>query len=121
MRWPGASGRRRRWQEPDSAVLNVDLQDFFPSITFPRVRGLFMKHFAMPSEPATVLARICCNTGDYPQQLALENLDGAVRSLDRPRPARPLRDLERRVAIMVSSARCDPVRLLDHREPARIL
>ena len=50
-------------------VLNVDLEDFFPSITFPRVRGLFMKRFQMPGPAATVLARICCNTGDEPDHL----------------------------------------------------
>ena len=50
-------------------VLNVDLEDFFPSITFPRVRGVFMKRFQMPGAAATVLARICCNTDDEPDHL----------------------------------------------------
>ncbi|MBI4199893.1 MAG: RNA-directed DNA polymerase [Chloroflexi bacterium] len=53
----------RRW------VLNYDLQDFFPSITFPRVRGIFIKRFRLPPGPATVLARLCCNTGDTPDHL----------------------------------------------------
>ena len=50
-------------------VLNADLEDFFPSITFPRVRGLFMKRFQLPGPAATVLARICCNTDDEPDHL----------------------------------------------------
>ena len=50
-------------------VLNVDLEDFFSSITFPRVRGLFIKRFRLPGPAATVLARICCNTDDNPDHL----------------------------------------------------
>ena len=51
-------------------VLNLDLKDFFPTITFPRVRGLFMKRCGVPGAAATVLARLCCNTGDTPDHLA---------------------------------------------------
>ena len=51
-------------------ILNLDIQDFFPSITFPRVRGIFIKRFRIPPDPATVLARICCNTGDEPDHIA---------------------------------------------------
>ena len=50
-------------------VLNVDIEDFFPSITFPRVRGLFIKRFQMDARAATVLARLCCNTDDEPDHL----------------------------------------------------
>ena len=50
-------------------VLNVDLEDFFPSITFPRVRGVFIKRSRLPERAATVLARICCNTDDDPDHL----------------------------------------------------
>lgn len=55
--------RRKRF------VLNVDIEQFFPSITFARVRGLFIKHFGIGEAAATVLARICCNTGDSPDHL----------------------------------------------------
>jgi RNA-directed DNA polymerase len=49
-------------------VLNLDLLDFFPSINFGRVRGLFMKEpFSFPSKVATVLAQICCFNGQLPQ------------------------------------------------------
>ncbi len=42
-------------------ILNVDLKDFFPSINFGRVRGLFMAPpYALPPKVATVLAQICC-------------------------------------------------------------
>lgn len=41
-------------------VLNVDLRDFFPSIHFGRVRGMFVAHpFHLPAEVATLLAQIC--------------------------------------------------------------
>jgi retron-type reverse transcriptase len=39
-------------------VLNLDLQDFFPTITFPRVRGLFHQLGYSPAV-ATVLALLC--------------------------------------------------------------
>lgn len=39
-------------------VVNLDLQDFFPSITFPRIRGLFQKLGYSPAV-ATVLALVC--------------------------------------------------------------
>lgn len=39
-------------------VVNIDLRDFFPSITFPRVRGLFQSLGYSPAV-ATVLALLC--------------------------------------------------------------
>lgn len=49
-------------------VLNVDLLDFFPSINFGRVRGLFMaRPYSLPAEAATVLAQICCHDNALPQ------------------------------------------------------
>jgi len=48
-------------------VLNVDLADFFPSINFGRVRGLFLSSpFNCPPEVATLLAQICCWEGRLP-------------------------------------------------------
>jgi RNA-directed DNA polymerase len=49
-------------------VLNLDLQDFFPSINFGRVRGLFMAWpYELPTEVATILAQICCFDNQLPQ------------------------------------------------------
>ncbi len=50
-------------------VFNVDLRDFFPSITFPRVRGFFIKSkdFGLPPGVATVLAQIVCHGNGLPQ------------------------------------------------------
>lgn len=49
-------------------VLNVDLQDFFPSIHFGRVSGLFMAEpFNLPREVANVIAKICCFEKQLPQ------------------------------------------------------
>src|SRR5690242_20710165 len=52
----------KRW------VLNVDLENFFPSINFGRVRGLLMAWpYNRNSEVATVLAQICCHKNELPQ------------------------------------------------------
>lgn len=55
--------RDRRW------VLNVDLQDFFPSINFGRVRGFLIKNrdFALNEKVATVIAQIACDDNMLPQ------------------------------------------------------
>ncbi len=55
--------RKRRY------VLNVDLQDFFGTINFGRVRGFFMKdrNFALHPDAATVLAQITCYQNSLPQ------------------------------------------------------
>ena len=52
----------RRW------VLNVDLADFFPSINFGRIRGLFMADpFNMGPAAAAVCAQICTHRNGLPQ------------------------------------------------------
>jgi RNA-directed DNA polymerase len=49
-------------------VLNVDLKEFFPSINFGRVRGMFIAlPYAFSPELATVLAQICCHDNQLPQ------------------------------------------------------
>ena len=49
-------------------VLNVDLADFFPSINFGRVRGLFMAPpFSMGPKAAAVMAQICTHRNGLPQ------------------------------------------------------
>jgi RNA-directed DNA polymerase len=49
-------------------VLNVDLKDFFPTINFGRVRGMFMAYpFKFNKSVATVLAQICCFKNQLPQ------------------------------------------------------
>jgi RNA-directed DNA polymerase len=55
--------KRRRY------VLNLDLEDFFPSINFGRVRGFFLKdkHFALQPKVATILAQIACHNNELPQ------------------------------------------------------
>lgn len=53
---------RQRW------VLNIDVKDFYPSITFPRVRGLFMSEFfGFNDRVATILARITTTRNGLPQ------------------------------------------------------
>src|SRR4029078_13447271 len=41
-----------------AVVVNLDLEDFFPSITFPRVRSVFQRAGYSPAA-ATVLALLC--------------------------------------------------------------
>ena len=50
-------------------VFNIDLQDFFPSINFGRVRGFFIKnhHFSLDPKVATVIAQIACHNNELPQ------------------------------------------------------
>lgn len=67
-------------------ILNLDLQDFFPSITFFRVRGVLQKHpFNFSHHVATVVAHICTLNGTLPQGAPtspfLSNL--VCRSMDR--------------------------------------
>ena len=53
----------RRW------VFNLDLEDFFPSINFGRVRGYFIKNknFALNPDVATAIAQIACHNNALPQ------------------------------------------------------
>lgn len=49
-------------------VLNLDIKDFFPSINFGRVRGMFKsKPFSFNNDVATVLAQICTFEDQLPQ------------------------------------------------------
>lgn len=55
--------KRRRF------VFNMDLEDFFPTFHFGRVRGFFIKDrdFALKPECATILAQLACFQGHLPQ------------------------------------------------------
>lgn len=54
--------KKPRW------VLNIDIQDFFGSINFGRVRGLFLKPpYSCNIDIATLLAQICCHDNKLPQ------------------------------------------------------
>jgi retron-type reverse transcriptase len=50
-------------------VLNLDLEDFFPSVNFGRIRGFFISNndFNLNPEVATVIAQIACNGNALPQ------------------------------------------------------
>ncbi len=49
-------------------VVNIDLKDFFPSITHKRVAGVFRKPpLSLPHAPAAILADICCVDNQLPQ------------------------------------------------------
>lgn len=50
-------------------IFNIDLEDFFPSIHFGRVRGFFIKNrnFLLDPAVATVIAQIACHDNELPQ------------------------------------------------------
>lgn len=49
-------------------VFNLDLKDFFHSIHFGRVRGLFAaRPYSLPLNVSTIIAQICCCNGRLPQ------------------------------------------------------
>jgi RNA-directed DNA polymerase len=49
-------------------VLNIDIENFFPSIHFGRVQGMFQKFpFSFPVEVAATLAQLCTQDGMLPQ------------------------------------------------------
>jgi RNA-directed DNA polymerase len=50
-------------------VLNFDIEEFFPSINFGRVRGYFIKNknFLLTEKVATIIAQICCHKNQLPQ------------------------------------------------------
>lgn len=50
-------------------VFNIDLEGFFDSINFGRVRGFFLKNrnFELQDEVATTLAQIACHNNSLPQ------------------------------------------------------
>ena len=55
--------RHRRW------LFNIDLEEFFPSINFGRVRGFLIKNrdFQLNHDVATVIAQIACHDNSLPQ------------------------------------------------------
>ncbi|WP_145408422.1 reverse transcriptase domain-containing protein [Paenibacillus xylanexedens] len=48
-------------------VLNLDLEDFFSTINFGRVRGILKSFFKIGDDAATVIANICCYNNVLPQ------------------------------------------------------
>ncbi|MGY4435241.1 RNA-directed DNA polymerase [Bradyrhizobium sp. F1.13.1] len=50
-------------------VLNLDIEDFFPSFNFGRVRGFFIRNndFKLHPNVATIIAQIACHNNELPQ------------------------------------------------------
>lgn len=85
-------------------VLNVDLRDFFGTIHFGRVRGVFQSYpFGLDESVSAVLAQLCCWEGRLPQ--------GA--------PTSPMvsnwvcRTLDSELGRLAGSSRCDYTRYAD--------
>jgi retron-type reverse transcriptase/V8-like Glu-specific endopeptidase len=72
-------------------VFNVDLEDFFPTITFARVRGLLIaKPYSLKPETASLIAHLATLNGSLPQgspcspvisNMICSSLDRQLRSL----------------------------------------
>lgn len=72
-------------------VLNIDLKNFFPTISFYRVRGIFLKRpFSFSHQIASLIAHMCCKDGFLVQgastsplisNLICRNLDNQLRGL----------------------------------------
>ncbi len=73
------------------AMLNIDLQDFFPTIHFGRVRGVFAgAPYSLPSNVAQILAQVCTYKKMLPQgaptspivsNMVCTSLDSGLRRL----------------------------------------
>ncbi|MGK7379472.1 reverse transcriptase domain-containing protein [Planococcus sp. 1R117A] len=48
----------------NKVILNIDLENFFGSINFARIRAMFMTYFKFNSIVATTLANICCDNNN---------------------------------------------------------
>ncbi len=78
---------RKRW------ILNIDLEAFFPSINFGRVRGMLMaKPYRVGAGAASIMARICCENNQLPQgaptspivaNMICARMDGQLQQLAR--------------------------------------
>lgn len=75
--------QQKRW------ILRIDLQDFFSSIHFGRVRGIF-KYLGCNDKISTYLAQLCCYDGKLPQgastspilsNLIVMKMDGQLSNL----------------------------------------
>lgn len=86
-------------------VVNVDLQDFFPTVTYRRVKGMF-RHLGYSEAAATIFALICTEADTAPLELDGETYHVAMgeRFLPQGAPTSPAitslicRQLDRRLA-----------------------
>lgn len=91
--------KRRRF------VFNLDLEDFFGTINFGRVRGLFINDsmFALEPKVATIIAQIACHNNALPQgspcSPVISNLIGNI--------------LDARLLALARDARCTYTRYAD--------
>jgi retron-type reverse transcriptase len=69
-----------------AVVVNLDLEDFFPSITFPRVRSVFQRVGYSPAV-ATILALLCTECPRKPVEYAGQTYHVAVGSRGLPQGA----------------------------------
>ncbi|WP_442509910.1 reverse transcriptase family protein [Novipirellula sp. SH528] len=67
---PGRSIMTNASQHTDSRmIIKLDIKDFFPTVTFPRVKGIF-RHAGYREQIATLLALLCTES---PRQMVVED------------------------------------------------
>ena len=75
-------------------ILNVDIQDFFETVTFPRVRGRLMAPpYDIPNAVATAIARLCTVNGSLPIGAPSSPVLANMICSRRTGPARLARDM----------------------------
>ncbi|MCY4006213.1 MAG: retron Ec67 family RNA-directed DNA polymerase/endonuclease [Rhodobacteraceae bacterium] len=93
------------WESLPRFVFNLDLEDFFGTINFGRVRGFFIRDsmFSLDPKVATVIAQIACHDNALPQgspcSPVISNLIGNI--------------LDQRLLALARDARCTYTRYAD--------
>lgn len=84
------SGAQAHVKEPE-LVINMDLEDFFPTVTFERVRGMF-KAFGYSGYIASMLAMICtyCERMEIEVRGKIKYVKTSHRILPQGSPASPM-------------------------------
>lgn len=86
-------------------VFNIDIENFFPSINFGRVRGFFIsnKDFQLSKDVATIIAQIACFENELPQgspcSPVISNFIGHI--------------IDTRMVKIAQKAKCDYTRYVD--------
>jgi RNA-directed DNA polymerase len=103
-----------------TTVINMDLKDFFPTITYPRVRGLFLQ-MGYSFSIASTLALLCTERDRLPYKRgkAVFYISVGARTLIQGAPTSPalsnliVRNLDRRLAGLASKLGYDYTRYAD--------
>jgi|BioPla2DNA2_1021312.scaffolds.fasta_scaffold17427_4 RNA-directed DNA polymerase len=102
-------------------ILNMDIEDFFDSFHFGRVKGFFEKnrHFNLPHEVAVTIAQIACYERYLPQKAPDSVIVKKICSLPQGAPTSPIitnlicQIMDRRLLAVAKNHRMDYTRYAD--------